>query len=550
MQGVKDETKQVDAWLENILQTSLDKLYVVAAEVPYHERVKKVLAEINALIEKQKKAREDAAKAGSMAGGRPPEAGPVLPDAARIQGEIARFNEQMRTQLAKLDADFQKGLKTVEQYYDERRAKAEEAFKYEKERLESLAALAPKEKPEQREKIMLDIYKLEQAYQRQLISLELERTQAIKDKVQGEKDAAQILADAQARAATTGEFGLASQFATELRDLENRQRDEQDRMLALKEEGYATEEQLADLHNAQLLEKDKLLADQRYRLQQEYLNRTKQVFSDVGSAFLEYYKATGEKHKEFFEIYKAAAIAETIISTYQAAQDAYKATVGLPYVGPALAVAAAAAAIAAGMARVAAIRSQQMAQGGLVQPVMVAWQGLASGGAVKAPETAVRLPTSGAVPLRQRVVRYLADGGPVGSAWRAAKMYLGGGKIAGSSPHDRADNVPIMATAGEFMHPVQTVRYYGLQAMEAIRQRLVPPEVLQQFATPTIRVPTGMALATGGMVPAQATAPAREGDSYSVSVPITTIDTMDGLVGRMQYAAEEAVRKVLEEELR
>lgn len=55
---------------------------------------------------------------------------------------------------------------------------------------------------------------------------------------------------------------------------------------------------------------------------------------------------------------KAAAISQAIINTYQSATAAFAAMAGIPYVGPALGAAAAAAAITAGMANVAQIRSQ------------------------------------------------------------------------------------------------------------------------------------------------------------------------------------------------
>jgi hypothetical protein len=64
-------------------------------------------------------------------------------------------------------------------------------------------------------------------------------------------------------------------------------------------------------------------------------------------------------NKEMFEAGKAAAIGETIIQTYKAAQGAYAAFSSIPYIGPALGAAAAVAATVAGMARVNAIRSQQ-----------------------------------------------------------------------------------------------------------------------------------------------------------------------------------------------
>lgn len=65
----------------------------------------------------------------------------------------------------------------------------------------------------------------------------------------------------------------------------------------------------------------------------------------------------GKHSKTAFTAFKAAAIAQTIIATYSAAQKSYDALADIPYIGPALGAAAAAAAIAAGMARVAAIQS-------------------------------------------------------------------------------------------------------------------------------------------------------------------------------------------------
>lgn len=62
-------------------------------------------------------------------------------------------------------------------------------------------------------------------------------------------------------------------------------------------------------------------------------------------------------------LYKAFAITQTIIDTYRGAQAAYASLSAIPIVGPALGVAGAAAAVGAGLARVAAIRSARE-QGG------------------------------------------------------------------------------------------------------------------------------------------------------------------------------------------
>ena len=69
----------------------------------------------------------------------------------------------------------------------------------------------------------------------------------------------------------------------------------------------------------------------------------------------------GEQSKEYkamFAVSQAFEIAQAIMKTYSAATGAYSAMASIPYVGPALGAAAAAAAIGAGMANVAQIRSQ------------------------------------------------------------------------------------------------------------------------------------------------------------------------------------------------
>jgi hypothetical protein len=59
---------------------------------------------------------------------------------------------------------------------------------------------------------------------------------------------------------------------------------------------------------------------------------------------------------------KAAAVASTLISTYQGAQDSYKSLAGIPIVGPALGIAAAAAAVAGGLQTVKSIQSTKTPQ--------------------------------------------------------------------------------------------------------------------------------------------------------------------------------------------
>ena len=81
-------------------------------------------------------------------------------------------------------------------------------------------------------------------------------------------------------------------------------------------------------------------------------------------------KNKNERLKQAFETQKAFQIAETLISIPSAAMSAYSSLAGIPIVGPALGFAAAAAATAFGIARVAMISEQQFvpqaAEGGQV----------------------------------------------------------------------------------------------------------------------------------------------------------------------------------------
>ena len=91
---------------------------------------------------------------------------------------------------------------------------------------------------------------------------------------------------------------------------------------------------------------------------------------------------------------------------------------------------------------------------------------------------------------------------------QTAQGYASGGEIKGYSPHKKADNIRINATAGEYMQPVDIVKHYGLRAMEAIRMKLIPKEALNAlisgFAIPQAETTYKLSYATGGSVAAPA----------------------------------------------
>ena len=160
----------------------------------------------------------------------------------------------------------------------------------------------------------------------------------------------------------------------------------------------------------------------------------------------------------------AGAIAEATISTYKAAQAAY--AQGMEWGGPVVGAIMAATAVAAGMARVAAIKS---------------------------------------TPL---------------------KGFAFGGLIGGQDKGERADNVLIRATPGEYMLDRPTVRHYGVSALEALRRRSVPRELLEPFASPRLPASGGKrtAYALGGEI---GNGSLTEGGKASGNEGLTVINVMD-----------------------
>ena len=142
-----------------------------------------------------------------------------------------------------------------------------------------------------------------------------------------------------------------------------------------------------------------------------------------------------KKHREFFYLAKAAALAEAIVNVAQGVTKA-------------------------------------LAQGGFWGKVMAA-----------------TVAASGAVQI----------------AKISAQSLAAGGSILGWSPSATADNIPVWATAGEYIHPVAAVKYYGTEIMEAIRRRLIPREFFANLQLPSLSIPRpSFAFETGGQVSAQA----------------------------------------------
>lgn len=221
-------------------------------------------------------------------------------------------------------------------------------------------------------------------------------------------------------------------------------------------------------HQQQLLALTRERIDKEKALEQSKVAVTKTATSQIGGLFRNLYEATGRQMRAFFALYKAAAIAETIIDVYKGAQKAFTSQAAIPIIGVKLGYIEAAAAIASGLARVAMIAQQSFAKGG---------------------------------------------------------------EILGMSPSPTADNVPIMATAGEWVHPVKAVKHYGRSFMESVRNLSFPK-------------PPGFA--EGGMVGANlSTVQATESAQGNIQDQISIINVVDPTMMGQYLASNPGTRQVV-----
>src|SRR5690554_2149217 len=114
--------------------------------------------------------------------------------------------------------------------------------------------------------------------------------------------------------------------------------------------GYmALEQQMAQEHADRMAQIEQARIDMM-------VSQSAAAFGQMASDIEAFAQVFGAENSKMMAIAKAAAIAQTIMQTYEGAQKAFTALAGIPVVGPALGTAAAAAAVAGGMARVAQIR--------------------------------------------------------------------------------------------------------------------------------------------------------------------------------------------------
>lgn len=109
----------------------------------------------------------------------------------------------------------------------------------------------------------------------------------------------------------------------------------------------------------QMMAENKKQKEAEKILQEQKIQGVKDGFSTIGSLAQLFAGKNEEQQKRAFKVQKAANIANTLIDTYSSATKSYNSLAGVPYVGPVLGFAAAAAAVAAGLVNVKNISQQQ-----------------------------------------------------------------------------------------------------------------------------------------------------------------------------------------------
>jgi hypothetical protein len=391
------------------------------------EATKIFLAQLSALRDERKKAAAEGIKDAKKPGPAGAAVDPAVLD-AQNKAALAKLKETTQTQLLVLENSYKDGLKSLEQYFEERRALMVKVYE-EEIRLAEAAAKATTD-PAKRIEADLKVFSLKEQMNRDLIKLDRDRLDAQKSLEEQAVQRGKMLEAIRLRNMEDASGNLKAMFTQELAEMDIRHQEEIERLKTLN----AKKEEIDEAYRLHKIEKDRLLIDQERRLNEYRLDILSEMAGGMASIFNDLYEGLGKKNKEFFYISKAAAIAEATINIAQAITKA-------------------------------------MAQGGI-------W-GIAQAAVIGA---------QGAMQIAKITAQQLAEGG----------------MVKGSSPSPKADDKLIAATSGEYMHPVEAVRYYGVNVMEAIRKKLIPREVFQGFTLPSFPKMGRYAYAEGGMVSKQA----------------------------------------------
>jgi len=398
-------------------------------------------------------------------------------------GEAAEIYQRTETELQLIQARYEQGMVTIQEYYEIKRVSAEDVGTKEIDNLETALAVAGSQAEKQ--EIITKLMERKAELQREITGLTIEETNALKNQAFQLIEINSMLAALKERASPgLGPIGnMRAAFATQLVEMDGMHaqelqkiRDLNEEKIKIGEEYYSKTELLEKTQSLQTQERAQRGADFEIQVLQTRLQLTGQVVGEMGNMFGQLYEMSGKKAKGFFYAQKAMAIASAIINTAEAitkalAQGGLYATLMVP-----------------------AIAAMGAAQVGIIASTMISGPGAKEGGLITRGRT------------------------------------------------NEADDVPIRVSRREFIQPRQTVEYYGVEAMEALRRRLIPRELLLGFHGLDVKSPMSAYFQEGGLT----TDVQQGGHTFNTSVEIPSF-LPDGakMAAVLQDEIEETVLRVV-----
>lgn len=371
---------------------------------------------------------------------------------AELRASLIKIKATLDLEAQSIESQYSKGLINLDEYFNARKRIVEQGIQAELALLREQAASTTD--VDKQALINAKIYSLQQSLNADLIKLDLDKYNAIKDlekkrlredqNINNLRIAAEKVANDQLKRITEDPESKAE---IEVQELELKHQTELSKIkdfynaqIALLQQRNASEKEILSSQEAfkralneqtvnQKIELDKLLQNQETKSTILRIQQAQTIASTTSNIFSNLYTLLGRKSKEFFYLAQAASLAE---ATMNVAQGVTKA----------------------------------LAQGGVF--------GILSG---------ISVATAGAVQIAKIASQSLAQGGVV----------------QGKSPSPTSDDKLIAATSGEFMQPVSSVNYYGKGVMEAIRRKSIPRELFSGFSAPTFKSASSN-FATGGAV--------------------------------------------------
>lgn len=363
---------------------------------------------------------------------------PVKPDvlgADQIEAETEKLISNIQTQLVELDLLYEQGSVKFQEYWDTRRLKLEEQFKLETDTLKKLAEMETAD-PKKKLQYETELHLAKQQFLQDEMTLKAEEATAAEDVMNKKIELENIFKELKIRLMEESFWNLEAQHAAELLALDQRHEEERLRIEEMTQF-------IGDEEKKRTLLKD-LEAKQQIETEKKLAKQTQETWetrlSSIG-------KVTSGLKDIFTDLYEMGG---------KSNKKMFK------------------------IAKAAAYASA------VVNGAQAVVKALATGGPIMGPIMAAIIAAKTGIEIAK--IKNTEMGG----------SFAEGGQIPGYSPHSKADNIKINATAGEFMQPVAAVKYYGKDRMEAIRKRLIPREFFDGFAT-------------GGLIPKLAYSHAADG---------------------------------------